>query len=81
MKKTLFLLLCLLLPLFSTDHLSVLNKMAGRKVTISYRFYDKSITGDLKEVNDSGIVIYTSSNERLYILFDAIASVQEHRQN
>lgn len=81
MRKVLFLLLFLLMPLWAANHVSELNKMAGRKITVTYRFYDKTVEGELKEVNDSGIVIYVNGSERLFLFYDAIASIQEQRRN
>lgn len=80
MKFVALILLTLQLALFAGNFQTQANKMQGRKVKVEYRYYQKEVVGDLKEVNDVGVTLYLPGNEKILIFYDAIASILEIKQ-
>jgi hypothetical protein len=77
MKLVVLTLLALQLALFAGNFKFEANKMQGRRVVIEYRYYPKTVEGDLKEVNDVGVTLYLQGNEKIVIFYESIASIKE----
>jgi hypothetical protein len=79
MKALVLIFVLMFAPVVMGDYLSEINKMAGRKITVQFKYLDKTIEGTLKEANDTGFTLFVGGGEKVFVFYDAIASIKENK--